>query len=105
MPLVITAGTDLEYYGLPDINVLSGESWIVTSVVPRSDLALSRIVNATLWDDFPGAVAFKYNLTNRGVNITSFTYSQTYIQDFDVMIGRIKLYQAEIIAGTIDPLA
>ena len=39
---------------MPDINTRSGSSWIITSVVPRSDEAVYRVINATLWDEFEG---------------------------------------------------
>jgi len=53
-PLAIGAEGDNRYMGNPDINIRSGPSWIITSVVPRSDLAVARIINATLWDNFIG---------------------------------------------------
>ncbi len=53
-PLVIAAEGDQDYFGLPDINTRTGQSWIVTSIVPRSDLAVYQAINATLWDDFEG---------------------------------------------------
>ena len=53
-PLVIAAEGDQDYIGLPDINTRSGSSWIITSVVPRSDEAVYRVINATLWDEFEG---------------------------------------------------
>jgi len=51
-PLVIAAEGDQDYYGLPDIQTRTGHSWIVTSIVPRSDLAVYQAINSTLWDDF-----------------------------------------------------
>lgn len=64
-PLVIAAEGDQDYYGLPDIQTRAGSSWIVTSVVPRSDHAVYQVVNATLWNHFEGATLV-YNLENAG---------------------------------------
>jgi len=60
-PLVIAAEGNQDYLGLPDINTRAGSSWIITSVVPRSDLAVYDVINATLWDEFEG-VALTYDL-------------------------------------------
>jgi len=64
-PLVIAAESDQDYLGLPDINTFSGSSWIVTSVVPRSDLAVYKVINATLWGEFSGAT-LEYTLAQAG---------------------------------------
>jgi basic membrane protein A len=78
-PFVIAAEGNQDYLGLPDINIRSGErSWVVTSVVPRSDLAVYTIINATLWDEFEGGV-LSYNLMNGGVNVTDFELSQWWV--------------------------
>jgi len=68
-PLVIAAEGDQDYFGLPDINTRTGHSWVVTSVVPRSDLAVYRVINATLWGKFEGATLV-YDLENGGVDLT-----------------------------------
>jgi basic membrane lipoprotein Med (substrate-binding protein (PBP1-ABC) superfamily) len=54
-PLVIAAEGDQDYLGLPDTDTRLGNSWIITSVVPRSDLAVYYAINATLWGEFEGA--------------------------------------------------
>ncbi len=64
-PLVIAAEGDQDYFGLPDIQTRTGHSWIVTSIVPRSDLAVYKAINATLWNDFEGATDI-YNLEASG---------------------------------------
>ncbi len=51
-PLVIAAEGDQDYFGLPDIETRTGQSWIITSIVPRSDLAVYQAINATLWNVF-----------------------------------------------------
>ena len=38
--------------GLPNINTRLGSSWIITSVVPRSDDSVYRVINQTLWNNF-----------------------------------------------------
>lgn len=68
-PLAIAAEGDQDYLGLPDIETRTGSSWIVTSVVPRSDLAVYSVINATLWDEFEGATLV-YDLANGGVDLT-----------------------------------
>ncbi len=64
-PLVIAAEGDQDYYGLPNTQTRSGSSWIITSVVPRSDLAVYRVVNSTLWNEFEGATLV-YDLEKAG---------------------------------------
>ncbi len=64
-PLVIAAQGDQDYLGLPDINTFSGSSWVITSIVPRSDLAVYRAINSTLWDEFSGAT-LEYTLSHAG---------------------------------------
>ena len=53
-PFVIGAEADNRFMGNPNTEIRTGPSWVVTSVVPRSDLAVYRIINATLWGDFLG---------------------------------------------------
>ena len=69
-PFVIAAEGNQDYLGNPDINVATGPSWIVTSVVPRLDIAVTRLINATLWFEFPSGVTNPYNLANLGVDIS-----------------------------------
>ncbi len=78
-PLVIAAGGDQDYLGNPDPAIAVGPSWIPISVVPHTDIAAYQILNATLWGDFPGGEHYVYDLANGGVNITDFTFSNTYI--------------------------
>lgn len=78
-PLAIGAEANQDYYGNPDYEILSGPSWITTSVVIRSDLAIYDIVNRTLWGDYSGGTNLQYNYFNGGCNITSFEFSSTYI--------------------------
>jgi basic membrane protein A len=78
-PLAIGAEGNQDYYGNPDYEILSGPTWITTSVVLRTDLAIYDIVNRTLWGDFNGGVNLEYNYYNNGCNITDFEFSNTYI--------------------------
>jgi hypothetical protein len=55
---VITAEGDQRYMGNPNIEIATGPSWVVTSIVPRSDLSIVRILNATLWDNFVGGANY-----------------------------------------------
>ena len=98
-PLVIGAEMNLDYYGNRNPLVASGPSWIVTSVVPRYDTSVISIVNATLWDIFPGGIRENYNLANQGVNITDFEFSTTIVDDSNIDIA--WEYAARIINGTI----
>jgi basic membrane lipoprotein Med (substrate-binding protein (PBP1-ABC) superfamily) len=54
-PFVIGAEADQRYLGNPNIEIAAGPTWLVTSIVPRSDLAIYRMINATLWGDFLGS--------------------------------------------------
>ncbi len=99
MPLVIAAEGDQDYYGNPNPHVAIGPSWIPMSVVPRTDLAAFRIINATMWNDFPGGQTFEYNLANDGVNVTDFTFSSTYVP-LSIQ-SRVWEYAAAVAEGTI----
>jgi basic membrane lipoprotein Med (substrate-binding protein (PBP1-ABC) superfamily) len=99
LPLVIAAEMNLDYYGNRDPLVASGPSWIVTSVVPRYDVSAVNIVNATLWDIFPGGIRENYNLANQGVNITDFEFSTTIVDAS--YIEAVWEYAGHIINGTI----
>lgn len=105
-PLVIAAEGDQDYYGLPNINTRSGNSWIITSVVPRSDLAVYDVVNATLWGQFVGA-ALVYDLESAGIDDTiagvmltrsDFLNYDWIPEEFFDIVDDIRLY---IINGTI----
>jgi len=99
MPLVIAAERNLDYYGLPNPDILFGQSWIATSVVPRSDLVIYDFINLTLWEEFPGGIHTHYHLESGYVNITDYQYSNTYI--LSSWANSTKDYQAAIINGTI----
>ncbi len=99
MPLVIAAEMNLDYYGLPNPDISFGQSWIATSVIPRSDLVIYDFVNATLWEEFLGGTHTHYGLEMGYVNITDYRFSSTYI--ITSWRNTIKEYQASIINGTI----
>ncbi len=99
MPLVIAAEMNLDYYGLPNPEIVFGRSWIATSVIPRSDFVIYNFVNATLWDEFPGGTHTHYNLGSGYVNITDLQFSNTYIME--TWTNATQDYQAAIINGTI----
>jgi basic membrane protein A len=100
-PLIIAAEFDLDYLGTADPLIPTAPSYVATSVIPRTDLAIYDILNMTMWDLFPANANFHYDLSNNGVNLTEFLYSTTYISN-DIT-DEIDAYVAEIIAGTIDP--
>jgi basic membrane protein A len=106
LPLVIAAETNLDWYGNPQPEVAIGPSWITTSVVPRSDLAIYDIVNATLWDEYDrvGGVQAVYNLANSGVNITGFRFSSTYVVPISGFADAFQFYQNWIIANGTYPI-
>ncbi|RDE11432.1 MAG: hypothetical protein C4K47_09910 [Candidatus Thorarchaeota archaeon] len=99
MPLVIAAEGDQDYYGCADPLIPVAPSWIVTSVVSRTDWVFYTIINATLWDTFPSGYHYQYNLANGGANVTTFAYSSTYIPASVMNI--IHSYKDAIVAGTI----
>ena len=79
-PLIIAAETNLDWYGNPSPEVAIGPSWIVTSIVPRLDLAIYNIVNKTLWDEYDTVVGHEtYGLSGGLVNVTNFRFSSTYV--------------------------
>ncbi|MHA2385572.1 MAG: BMP family lipoprotein [Candidatus Thorarchaeota archaeon] len=98
-PLAIAAEMNLDYFGNPNPLVASGPTWIVTSVVPRYDVAVSNLVNATLWDQFPGGIRENFNLANQGVNVTDFEFSTTVVDASYIDIA--WEYAEHIINGTI----
>ena len=112
-PFVIAAEGDQRYMGNPDIEIASGPSWVVTSVVPRTDLSIFRVLNATLWGDFIGAanygggVALDLNtglgdLANNGIilaDMEEFGYPDWVTIPMINMTADLRL---AIINGTID---
>ncbi len=103
MPLVIGAEHNVDYYGNPRIDVAIGPSWIMTSVVPRTDIAFRYIVNRTLWNEFDviANANLIYNLANNGVNITKLEFSNVYLTGIPYLKDHIKTYQERIINGSI----
>lgn len=102
-PFVIAAEGNQDYLGLPDIQTRTGYSWILTSVFPRSDLAVYRIINATLWDDFSTLQTqspLEYNLANNGVNITDFEF-RNVLWTPDEIIDTLGVLRQMIVNGTI----
>ena len=102
-PFIIAAEGDQDFMGLPDINTRTGYSWVLASVVPRSDLAVYRIINATMWDDFSPLQAqspLLYNLTNGGVNLTEFQFINDFWTPHSVLVT-ISNYRTMILNGTI----
>jgi basic membrane lipoprotein Med (substrate-binding protein (PBP1-ABC) superfamily) len=109
-PLVIAAEGDQDYLGLPDTSTRIGSSWIITSVVPRSDLAVYDVINATLWGLFEGA-SLEYDLDEdvydpnaeefvAGVAITNSDFiNLEWIPQW--IWDEIDLIRADIIDGTI----
>ncbi len=101
-PFVIAAEGDQDFLGLPDINTRAGYSWVLTSVVPRSDIAVYHIINATMWDDFSTLQTespIVYDLANGGVNITSGFRNGNWIPSD--LLHTINDYATMIINGTI----
>jgi basic membrane protein A len=102
LPLVIGAEANQDYYGCANPEIPVAPSWIPTSVVPRTGEAAYDIINATLWNDFPGGKTFHYNLSNGGVNVTDFEYSSTYLNPIDGLMDALRDYKIQIIAGTLE---
>jgi len=114
-PFVIAAEGNQDWIGLPNIETRSGDSWVLTSVVPRSDLAVFRVLNATLWGRFEGTT-LRYRIDNStnipagtlpimrsmsdiGVNLTNFEYSRTFVMHTTLEL--IQEIRTEIFDGTI----
>ena len=105
-PLVIAAEGDQDYYGLPDTNTRTGHSWIIASIVPRSDHAVYQVINATLWDKFEGDTLV-YNLEKAGndletpgvilTNSTFINHQWTPVSIFST----VESIRQDIIAGDI----
>jgi len=108
-PLVIAAEGDQDYFGLPNTQTRAGSSWIVTSIVPRSDHAVYQVVNATLWDKFEGATLV-YDLESAGneVDIAGVILTHSgFINDLwtpEWMFTSIESIRQSIIDGDITVL-
>lgn len=106
-PFVIAAEGNQNYMGNPDIDIRSGPSWVLTSVVPRSDQAVYRIINAMLWDNFTGGLDYgggldaRGNLTNDGVGLADMEEFQNTFWVSDTLINMTMDYRTAIINGTI----
>ena len=99
-PFVIAAEGNQDYLGNPNIQIATGPSWILTSVIPRSDLAVSHIINSTLWFAFPGGVTDSYNLANLGVSLSEMEFrSSAWVTAF--MLNVTSDYHNAIVNGTI----
>ncbi len=100
-PFVIAAEGNQDYLGNPDIDIRTGPSWIVASVVPRSDLAVAHIINATLWDDFPEGVSYNYNLVNMGVGLSDLHEFRDASWVTNFMLNITADYETAIVNGSI----
>jgi basic membrane protein A len=99
-PFAIAAEGNQDYIGLENPEIRTGDnSWIVTSVVPRTDLAVYRIINETLWNRFDGGDIHHYNLTDGNVNITNFEFSHDWITP--QIEAALTYYYTAIFEGTI----
>ncbi|MFX1481883.1 MAG: BMP family ABC transporter substrate-binding protein [Promethearchaeota archaeon] len=98
-PFVIAAEGDQNYLGNPDIEIRNGPSWIVASVVPRSDLAVARVINATLWQAFPEGSTDQYTLANGGVGLSFEFRNSDWVTDY--MLSVVADYQDAILNQTI----
>ena len=111
-PFVIGAEADQRYLGNPDIEILAGPSWLVTSIVPRSDLAVYRMINATLWGDFLGdrnyasvplgeSASEGGNLANEGIGLADLVEFQNPHWVTNTMVNMTRDYRLMIINGSI----
>jgi len=96
-PYVIAAEHNLDYYGLPDLTIGTGRTWVTTSVIADFDLAAYNVINATLWNEFEPGVT-RFSLGHGGVNITEFRWT-TYVSENQ--IEEIFNFQDLIVNGTI----
>ncbi|TFG32166.1 BMP family ABC transporter substrate-binding protein [Candidatus Thorarchaeota archaeon] len=113
-PFVIAAEGDQDYVGLPNIETRAGNSWVLTSVVPRSDLAVYRVINATLWGKFNElqGETLQYQMRNTtqfpmrsmddiGVNLTSFEFNNINWVPIDIL-QLIQNLRSDIFYGIIE---
>ncbi|MHA2396205.1 MAG: BMP family lipoprotein [Candidatus Thorarchaeota archaeon] len=106
-PFVIGAEAIQDYLGNPNVLIASGPSWFIGSVVPRSDLAVDRIINATLWDDFPGGLENGSanhtigDLSNNGVDLLGVEQFRDTSWVTDYMLNVTASYRQGIVNGTI----
>jgi hypothetical protein len=99
-PFVIAAEGNQDYLGNPNIEIRTGPSWIVTSVIPQSNLAVSRFINATLWFAFPGGVSDPYTLANMGVDLSEMEFrNSNWVTDY--MLNVTSDYRNAIVNGSI----
>ena len=112
-PFVIAAEGDQRYMGNPNIEIAAGPTWVATSIVPRSDLAIIRILNSTLWGDFIGAsnygggVALDLttgwgDLANNGIELADMEEFGDPQWVTSSLINMTTDYRLAIINGTID---
>lgn len=105
-PLVIAAEGDQDYYGLPDVNTRTGHSWIIASIVPRSDHAVYQVINATLWDKFEGDTLVYdlekagNDLETPGVILTNSTFINREWTPLSIF-STVESIRQDIIAGDI----
>ncbi len=106
-PFVIAAEGDQNYMGNPNIDIRTGPSWVLASVVQRSDQAVYRIINAMLWDNFTGDLDYgggldtRGNLTNNGIGLSDMEEFQNTLWVNDHMINVTLTIRLWIINGTI----
>ena len=111
-PFVIGAEADQRYLGNPNILVANGPSWLVTSIVPRSDLAVYRVINATLWGTLMGgrnyariplgeSAAEGGNLANDGIGLANLLEFQDENWVTGTMVNMTRDYRLMIINGSI----
>ena len=111
-PFVIGAEADQRYLGNPNILVANGPSWLVTSIVPRSDLAVYRVINATLWGTLMGgrnyariplgeSAAEGGNLANNGIGLANLLEFQDENWVTGTMVNMTRDYRLMIINGSI----
>lgn len=109
-PFIIAAEGDQDFIGLPNIETRAGYTWCITSIVPRSDEAVYRVINATLWNEFE-SVTLGYRMSNSssfimrsmdeiGVDITNFQYRNVAWIPNNI-VERIQGLRSLIFNGTI----
>ncbi|MGD9397050.1 MAG: BMP family ABC transporter substrate-binding protein [Candidatus Thorarchaeota archaeon] len=106
-PFVVGAEFDQGYLGNPNIEIASGPSWVIGSIIPRSDLAIYRIINASLWDEFPGGLENGSvnqtigDLENEGIDLGGLEEFRNDVWVTDPMLNVTATIREMIINGTI----
>jgi basic membrane protein A and related proteins len=98
---VIQAAVDNDHYaiGVDDDQDGVAPGHVLTSVLKRTDVAMSDIIARYAAGDFPGGETVTYGLADDGVGLTDFTYTKDAIGQST--IDAVDALAAKIVSGDI----